>query len=65
MPKMKTKSSAKKRFKKTASGKIKYTQAYRRHLLTRKSRKTKRNLRRSSYISTVDHNRVAKLLPYG
>jgi large subunit ribosomal protein L35 len=65
MPKMKTKSSAKKRFKKTASGKIKYTQAYRRHLLTRKSRKPKRNLRRSSYISTVDHNRIAKLLPYG
>lgn len=63
--KMKTKSSAKKRFKITASGKIKVGKAYRRHLLTKKSRKTKRNLRRTGYINAVDYRNVIKLLPYG
>lgn len=61
---MKTKSSAKKRFKKTASGKIKFTKAFRRHLLTGKSRKTKRNLRKSAYISKSDLRNVARFLPY-
>lgn len=64
MPKMKTKSSAKKRFKKTASGKIKFAKAFRRHLLTRKNRKTKRNLRRSGYINGSDLHNVARFLPY-
>jgi len=50
MPKMKTKSSAKKRFKKTATGKIKFTGAYRRHLLAKKDKKEQeKNEARSLY----------------
>jgi len=64
MPKMRTKSSAKKRFTKTASGKIKYSRAFRRHLLTKKTRSRKRALRGGGYIADVDHNRVARCLPY-
>lgn len=64
MPKMKTKSSAKKRFKKTANGKIKFAGAFRRHLMTKKKKKTKRGLKRAHYISAVDHGNVSKLLPY-
>ena len=63
--KMKTRSSAKKRFKITATGKIKYSKAFRRHLLTKKSRKTKSKLRKPGYISAVDHRNVARLMPYG
>lgn len=64
MPKVKTKSSAKKRFKKTASGKIKAARAFKRHLLTKKTRKRKRDLRHSSYIAAVDLKNVKALLPY-
>lgn len=63
MPKIKTKSAAKKRFKKTASGEIKLSHAFRRHLLTKKSRKCKRHLRKAGYVSDVDYARVAKMLP--
>jgi large subunit ribosomal protein L35 len=52
MPKMKTKSGAKKRFKLTGSGKIKRKHAYKSHILTKKSTKRKRNL---TYFTTVDH----------
>ena len=65
MPKMKTKSSAKKRFKITASGKIKISKAFRRHLLTKKNRKLKRNMRQTGYICAADHGGVMRLLPYG
>ena len=51
MPKMKTKSSAKKRFSFTGSGKIKRKHAYKSHILTKKSKKRKRNL---GYYATVD-----------
>jgi len=51
MPKMKTKSSAKKRFTTTGSGKIKRKHAYKSHILTKKSTKRKRNL---TYFTTVD-----------
>ena len=51
MPKMKTKSSAKKRFKLTGTGKIKRKHAYKSHILTKKSKKRKRNL---TYFTTVD-----------
>lgn len=51
MPKMKTKSGAKKRFKFTGSGKIKRKHAYKSHILTKKSKKRKRNL---TYFTTVD-----------
>ena len=51
MPKMKTKSGAKKRFKFTGSGKIKRKHAYKSHIMTKKSKKRKRNL---TYFTTVD-----------
>jgi len=65
MIKVKTRSAAKKRFKMVASGKIKRSRAYRRHLLTKKSSKTKRQLRGSAYVSAVDYNHIKRLLPYG
>lgn len=64
MPKMKTHSSSKKRFKLTASGKVKRTQAYRRHLMASKTQKRKRQLRKSAYINAVDAKRFVRLLPY-
>ena len=48
MPKMKTNRAAAKRFKKTGSGNLKRNKAYRRHILTKKSAKTKRNLRKAA-----------------
>ena len=64
MPKMKTSSAGKKRFKKLASGKIKRSKAFRRHLMTCKSRKTKRQLRGGSYVSAADMVHIKFLLPY-
>ncbi len=64
MPKMKTHSGASKRFKKLKSGLIKYSQAGRRHILTKKSRKRKRDLRESAYIKRCDASNIAALLPY-
>lgn len=64
MPKMKTHSGASKRFKKLKSGLIKYTQAGRRHILTKKSRKRKSHLRDSAYINPCDAPNIASLLPY-
>jgi large subunit ribosomal protein L35 len=63
MPKIKTKSAVKKRFKKLKSGLIKRAKAYRRHLLAKKTRNTKRNLRKISYVSSVDYRHIAPLLP--
>ncbi len=63
MPKVKTRSLAKKRFKKTANGKIKCAKAFRRHLLTRKNHKTKRHLRGGAYISSADLKNVKRMLP--
>jgi len=62
MPKMKRNSSAKKRFKLLKSGKVKYTKSFRRHLLTKKSAKRKRNLRKSAHISSVDVANIKRLL---
>ena len=64
MNKIKTKSAAKKRFKKTASGKIKLARAFRRHLLTKKTRKKKRQSRGPAYVAAVDVARVARMLPH-
>lgn len=64
MPKMKTNSAAKKRFAKKSDKTIKYTQAFRRHLLTKKSTSRKRDLRRGEYICASDIKRVLKMLPY-
>ena len=54
MPKMKTKSSAKKRFKLTASGKIKRKHAFKSHILTKKSTKQKSNLTKSGLVHAND-----------
>lgn len=62
---MKTKASAKKRFKLTASGKIKREKAYKSHILTKKSRKTKRNLRQSTLVHKSDESRVKTMLAIG
>ena len=56
MPKMKTKSSAKKRFTFTGSGKIKRKHAYKSHILTKKSKKRKRNLTYSAIIDKTIKN---------
>lgn len=66
MPKVKSKSAAKKRFKKVggAKVKIKRAKAFRRHLLTKKSRNTKRGLRKVAYVNEADVKRILKLLPY-
>ena len=61
---MKTVSAAKKRFKKVGKNKIKRSHSFRRHLLTKKSAKRKRDLRTTAYISKADLKMVKLLLPY-
>ncbi len=65
MPKMKTNRSAAKRFKRTASGKLKHKKAFLRHILTSKNSKRKRQLRRPAYVGGADQKRLDALLPYG
>lgn len=62
MPKMKTKSSAKKRFKLTASGKIKRKHAFKSHILTKKATKQKRNLTHSALVSNADTPNIKRQL---
>lgn len=62
MPKMKSKSGAKKTFKLTASGKVKRHNAYKSHILTSKSRKRKRGLRHGSLVSKADQKRVKLMI---
>lgn len=62
MPKMKTKSSAKKRFTFTGSGKIKRKHAYKSHILTKKSTKRKRNLTYSAIVHSADMDNVKAML---
>jgi len=62
MPKMKTHSSAKKRFKVTGSGKIKRFQANSSHLMRKKSKKQKLRLRGATTVSEADYKRVKQLL---
>jgi len=63
MAKMKTHKGAAKRLKKTKSGKIKRFKAFKSHILTKKSAKRKRNLRKGTLVSKGDHKRIAQLLP--
>jgi len=63
MPKMKKHSGACKRFKKTATGKIKRAQAYKRHLMASKTAKRKRRLRHAAFISAADQRHFRALLP--
>ena len=62
MPKMKTKSSAKKRFKLTGSGKLKRKHAYKSHILTKKSKKQKRNLTYWGMVDKADEKNVKLML---
>lgn len=62
MPKMKTNSSAKKRFKLTGTGKIKRKHAFKSHILTKKSTKRKRNLTHATLVHTSDENNIKHLL---
>jgi len=64
MPKMKTNRGAAKRFKKTASGKIKRKKAHLRHCLSSKSREQKRRLRHPGFVSPSERKKVERLLPY-
>jgi large subunit ribosomal protein L35 len=63
MPKIKTNRSAYKRFKPTGSGKFKRSKSFGSHILTKKSRKRKRNLNKAALIAKSDVNRVRRMLP--
>jgi large subunit ribosomal protein L35 len=64
MPKIKTKKGAAKRFKVTATGKIKREKAYAGHLFTSKTRDRKRHLRAAGFVSSKDKQNIKKLIPY-
>ncbi|NLN64932.1 MAG: 50S ribosomal protein L35 [Clostridiaceae bacterium] len=64
MPKLKSHSSSKKRFKITGTGKVKRNKAYKTHILTKKSTKRKRNLRKSTVASDANAPIIKQLLPY-
>ena len=64
MPKMKTNRAAAKRFKKTGTGKLKRNKAYKRHILTKKTTKTKRNLRKATMTDETNVKNMKKILPY-
>ncbi len=63
MPKMKTHKGAAKRLKRTKSGKIKRFKAFKSHILTKKSSKRKRNLRKAAILTRGDQRRVQHLIP--
>lgn len=63
MPKMKTHRGAAKRFKRTASGKLVHWKNNKSHILTKKTTKRKRRLRKSVTLATVDQKRVDQMLP--
>jgi large subunit ribosomal protein L35 len=65
MPKMKTNRGARKRFKVTKKGEVKFFHANKRHILTKKNSKRKRQLRGSEFLETGDAQLVKRLLPYG
>lgn len=62
MPKFKGKSGAKKRFRLTASGKVKRGKAYRSHILTKKTTKRKRGLRQSTLVDAADEKRIKSII---
>ena len=62
MPKVKANSSAKKRFKVTGSGKISFQKAYKRHILTKKSKKRKRNMNKKGLVTQPNLDFVKRLL---
>jgi large subunit ribosomal protein L35 len=64
MPKIKTNKGAAKRFRKNGAGKIKRASAFTSHILTCKSSKRKRKLRKKSMVVAADFKNIAKLIPY-
>ena len=64
MPNIKTSKSVAKRFKKTGTGKLKRMKAYKSHILTKKSTKRKRNLRKSTITDATNVKNMKKILPY-
>ena len=64
MPKMKTTKAAAKRFKTTGTGKLKRNKAYKSHILTKKSQKRKRNLRKPTVTDATNVKSMKKILPY-
>jgi large subunit ribosomal protein L35 len=63
MPKIKTHRGAAKRFKRTATGRIKRTRAYGGHFFIRKSARQKRGLRRAAYVHPSDKRRIDRIIP--
>lgn len=64
MPKMKTHRGSAKRFKLTGTGKIKRAKAFKSHILTKKTTKRKRSLRKTAYVSPTVEKTIKKMLPY-
>jgi len=64
MPKIKTNRGAAKRFKYTGSGKIVRNKAFSSHILTKKSTKRKRNLRKATLVDSTNIKQISKLIPY-
>ena len=64
MPKIKTCRAAAKRFKKTGTGKIMRNKAYKSHILTKKSQKRKRNLRKAAMTDATNVKTMKKIMPY-
>ena len=64
MPKLKTKKAAAKRFKKTGTGEVKRSKAYKSHILTKKTTKRKRNLRKAAMTDSTNSKVMKKILPY-
>ena len=64
MPKIKTNRAAAKRFKAAGTGKLKRNKAYRRHILTKKTTKNKRNLRKPAIVDATNVKNMKKILPY-
>ncbi len=65
MPKLKSKSSAKKRFSLTSTGRVRKNAGYKRHNLRKRSQKMKRKARGTSEMAAVDAPRIKEFLPYG
>ena len=65
MPKLKTRRGAAKRFTVTAKGKVKRRKGFLRHILTSKTSKQKRHLRRATLVNKADERSIKRLLPYG
>ena len=62
MPKLKTKSGATKRFRKTATGKIKRKKAFASHLMTKKGKKRKRNLKKSTFVHSSESKTIKRMI---